>query len=127
MKRLTWFLLALLTVAPLGAKPKVDVRVKVNDSYVSNRPTEAFRTGAIYTDVWYFNVTVLSDNAQAVAQNNGQWCLSGDTRIEIGSEYQGTLDGNSIDIQVPDKNGKTKKLHFEIKDHKWRKLAEIND
>jgi hypothetical protein len=31
MKGLTWFLLALITAAPLCAKPKVDVRVKVNE------------------------------------------------------------------------------------------------
>ena len=133
MKGFCWFLLALLTVAPAFAKPKVDVKFKVNDGFAkdqvsdklsqTNNPTPGT---VFYATVYYLNVTVTSDNAEAVAKNNGQWCLSTDTKIDIKPEYQGVLDGNGLDIQVPGKNGKTKKVHLEVFDHRWRKLSDIN-
>jgi hypothetical protein len=38
MKYLAWFLLVLLTAAPLCAKPKVDVRVKVKEGLARIAP-----------------------------------------------------------------------------------------
>jgi hypothetical protein len=132
MRRLTWLLLALLTAAPIYAKPKVDVRVKVNDGIGRDHATDSLsKNGAASTlnttfnTIWFLNVTVLSENSEAVAKNNGQWCISGDAALDVNGEYPGTLDGNSLEIQMPLKNGKTKKLHFEIFDHKWRKLADL--
>lgn len=39
--------------------------------------------GAVITPmIYYMNVVVRSDNAEAVAKNNGQWCLKGDILLE---------------------------------------------
>jgi hypothetical protein len=131
MRWLTWFLLALLTAAPICAKPKVDVRVKVNEGIGRDRATDSISKNnhpttdntMIKETVWFLNVTVVSDNAEAVAKGNGQWCITGIDALDVNGEYNGTLDGNSLEIQMPLKNGKTKKEHFEIFDHKWRKLS----
>ncbi len=131
MKNMAWFLLVLLTAAPLCAKPKVDLRVKVNEGLRKDRAGDSLsKSGATPSNtftvgVWFMNVTVTSDSSEAVAKNNGQWCITGDTALNVNGEYQGTLDGTSLDIQIPDKNGKTKKLHFEVFDHKWRKLSDL--
>ena len=131
MKCLTWSLLVLLTAAPLCAKPKVDVRVKVNEGLRKDRAGDSLsKNGAspnntFTVGVWFMNVTVTADNSEAVAKNNGQSCITGDTALNVNGEYQGTLDGNNLEIQIPDKNGKTKKLHFEVLDHKWRKLSDL--
>jgi hypothetical protein len=132
VKCLTWFLLVLFTAAPLCAKPKIDVRVKVNEGLRKDRAGDSLSKGGGVTPgntftagVWFMNVTVTADNSEAVAKNNGQWCITGDTALDVNGEYQGTLDGNSLDIQVPGKNGKNKKLHFEVLDHKWRKLSDL--
>jgi hypothetical protein len=121
----------LLWPSSLSAKPKVEVRVKVNEAVGKNQPPDSLsRAGRSYEaplpqpTVWYMNVTVLSDNAEAVAQNNGQWCIKGESGSELGSiTYQGTLSGNDIELEVPQPNGKIKKMSFVVFDHKWRKLA----
>ena len=134
MKCLTWFLLILLTTVPLCAKPKVDVHVKVNEGIRKDRAGDSLSKSGGATPgntflatVWFLNVTVMADNSEAVAKNNnGQWCITGDAALDVNGEYQGTLDGNSLEIQVPQKNGKIKKQHYEIFDHKWRKLSDIS-
>jgi hypothetical protein len=131
MKPFTGLLLLLLAASPLCAKPKVDVRIKVNEGVGKNLPQDSLsRTGSAMDaplnagQVFYLNVTVLSDNADAVAKNNGQWCIKGDDLL--GSiEYQGTLDGNTLEIEIPQKNGKTKKKSYAIFDRKWRKLSDL--
>ncbi len=131
MKWLTWSLLVLLTAAPLCAKPKVDVHIKVNEGIGKDRAGDSLtKTGAtpgntFLVTLWFVNVTVTADNSEAVAKNNGQWCITGDTALDVNGDYQGILDGTSLDIQIPAKNGKTKKLHFEVFDHKWRKLSDL--
>lgn len=132
MKPLTWLFLLLLAASPLWAKPKVDVRVKVEDGVGVDRAKDSIsRVGGassattIYTTVFYLNVTVLSDNPEAVAKNNGQWCISGDTGLEKATEYHGTLDGNNLELEIPQKNGKTKKKSFDVIEHKWKKLSDI--
>jgi hypothetical protein len=45
MKYLTCFLLVLLTAAPLCAKPKVDVRVKVNEGLRKDRAGDSLSKG----------------------------------------------------------------------------------
>jgi hypothetical protein len=132
MKSAIWLLL-LLTAAPLWAKPKVDVRVKVNEGIgrdsvrgaLSKNGSSNSPADVIFATVYYLNVTVSSDNAEAVAKNDGQWCIRGDDALDVNGEYRGTLDGNNLEIQFPIKNGKTKKLHFDILDHKWRTLSEL--
>ena len=131
MKPLISLLLLLLAAASLQAKPKVDVRVKVTDSIGLNAPQASLSrdhnqspANTFYAEVYFLNVTVLSENAEAVAKNNGQWCIKGDELL--GSlEYHGTLDGNTLEIEVPQPNGKIKKKSYGIFDHKWRKLSDI--
>lgn len=131
MKPFACFTLLLLAVMPLWAKPKVEVRVKVNEGVGKNVPQDSLsRTGSSMdgalggTQVFYMNVTVLSDNADAVSKNNGQWCIKGDDLL--GSlVYHGTLDGNTLEIEIPLPNGKTKKKSYGIYDRKWRKLSDL--
>ena len=86
-------------------------------------PTSIYVVDSVY---FLANVTVLSDNAEAVAKNNGQWCILGDIELDKTAEYHGMLNGNSIELEIPDKNGKTKKKSFEVYDHKWRNLIELS-
>lgn len=130
MKSLASLLLLLLAAASLQAKPKVDVRVKVTDSIEFNAPQASLSrdhnqspTNTFYAEVYLLNVRVLSENAEAVAKNNGQWCISGDIDLDKSIEYHGTLDGNTLEVEVPQNGGKTKKKTFEITDHKWKKLS----
>jgi len=131
MKLVTFFALLLLAAMPIWAKPKIEVRVKVNEGIGKNLPQDSLSRTCSSMDgalggaqVFYLNVTVLSDNADAVAKNNGQWCIKGDELL--GSlEYHGTLDGNTLEIEVPQPNGKIKKKSYGIFDHKWRKLSDI--
>ena len=133
MRSPTWLLLLLLAASPLWAKPKVDVRVRVDDGVGKDRPQDSLSKGGgvgsggglIYGTVYFLNVTVLSDNAEAVAKSNGQWCITGDTNLDKNTEYHGTLNGHDLVLEVPQKNGKIKKKNFEILDHKWRKLADL--
>jgi hypothetical protein len=134
MKRRAWLLLALLTALPACAKPKVDVRVKVNEGIGRDRAADSLSKNnhpttdntMIKETVWFLNVTVVSDNTEAVAKGNGQWCITGsDEALDVNGEYRGTLDGNSLEILVFLKNGKVRKEHFEIFDHKWRKLSDL--
>jgi len=126
--------LGLVFGAPtISAKPKVEVRVKVNETVGKNQPDDSLsRSGISYggalpqPTVWFMNVTVLSDNAEAVTQNNGQWCLKGEGDSMLSSMiYQGTLSGNDLEVQVPLPNGKVKKVHLVVYDHKWRKLSDL--
>jgi hypothetical protein len=122
--------LLLLSSAVL-AKPKVDITLIVNDGIGKNVPQDSLsRTGGAMDgalgglQVFYLNVTVHSDNAEAVAKNNGQWCIKGDALL--GSlTYQGTLSGNDLELEVPQPNGKAKKMSFAVYDHKWRKLSDM--
>jgi len=115
------------------AKPKVEVRVRAHEGLSKNPPPDSLSRshsgvavgGALPSDeVFYFNVTVFADNADAVAKNNGQWCIKGG--IQLSSfDYHGTLDGNDLELQIPQENGKTKKATFKIIDRKWRNLADF--
>jgi hypothetical protein len=132
MRPLTRLLLLLLAASPLWAKPKVEVRIKINDEIVKDRPQDSLSKGAsasmsatLYGQIYFLNVTVLSANAEAVAKNNGQWCISGDIELDKATEYHGTLNGNTLELEIPQKNGKTKQQTFEVFDHKWRKLIEL--
>jgi hypothetical protein len=121
----------LLCSPAFSAKPKVDITITVNDGIGKNVPQDSLsRTGGAMdgalggTQVFYLNVTVHSDNAEAVAKNNGQWCVKGD--VLLGSlQYHGTLSGNDLELEVPQPNGKIKKMTFVVYDHKWRKLSDM--
>jgi hypothetical protein len=103
----------------------------VNDGIGKNLPQDSLsRTGSPIdgalggTQVFYLNVTVRSDNAEAVATSNGQWCIKGDALL--GSlTYHGTLSGNDVELEVPQPNGKIKKMSFVVYDRKWRKLSDL--
>jgi hypothetical protein len=137
MKWLPTLLVALLTAVPISAKPKVDVRVKVNegvgrdgvtDQLSKNNTTTTDDGTAFKQTVWFLNVTVTAEDPKVVANGNGQWCVkndNGDDGLFVSGEYAATLDGNSLDILVPLKSGKTEKEHFTIIDHKWRKLSDF--
>jgi hypothetical protein len=132
MRELTGLFLLLLAASPLWAKPKVDVRVKVDDGIGVDRAKESLsRVGGasaestIYTRVFFLNVTVLSENADAVAKNKGQWCISGGTGLDKSTEYRGTLDGNNLNLEIPQKNGKIKKESFDVIYHDWKKLSDL--
>ena len=137
MRSPTWMLLLLLAASPLCAKPKVSVVVTVKEGmgkdYVqdslakSGNPIGVDNMGGqganiIYGRVFYINVTVLSNDAAAVAKGNGKWCIKGDTELELFT-YNGTLDGSRLEVEIPQKNGKIRKAKFEIVDHKWRNLS----
>ena len=122
--------LLLLSSAAL-AKPKVDVTLTVNDGIGKNLPQDSLsRTGGAMNgalggvQVFYLNVTLHPDNAEAVSTNNGQWCIKGDALLS-SLTYHGTLSGNDLEIQVPQPNGKIKKMSFVVYDHKWRKLSDL--
>lgn len=134
MRPLIWLPLALLVAGPLCAKPKVDVKVTVFEGIGRDSAGDSLSKSGIattsnitHTAAFFMNVTVASDNPKnvEVAKNGGQWCIEGDTGLDVGGEYTGVLDGNSLTIEMPQKNGKIKKLNFEIFDHKWRKLADL--
>ena len=114
-----------------SAKQKVDVRVKVNEGIGKYPPQDSLNKyntplgGALTSaEIFYFNVAVLSDNVEAVAKNNGQWCIKGETELS-SIEYHGTLSGNDLTIEIPQKNGKVSRANFVVYDRKWRKLADI--
>jgi hypothetical protein len=137
MKSLASVVVALLALQLLfgspifSGKPKVEVRVKVDDGIGKFPPQDSLSKSNLSVqgplqsaEIFYFNVTVAFDNAEAVAQNKGQWCIKGDGLL--GSlDYHATLSGNDLVIEVPDKNGKIHKMSFVIYDRKWRKLADI--
>lgn len=121
----------LLCSASLPAKQKVEVRIKVNEGIGKYPPQDSLNKynsplgGPLQAaEIFYFNVTVLSDNTEAVSKNNGQWCIKGDTDLS-SIEYHGALSGNDLVIEIPQKNGKVTKANFAVFDHKWRKLADI--
>jgi hypothetical protein len=122
-----------LLLCPPGfpARARVDVRVRVNEGVGKYPPQDSLNkynspvAGPLMSnEIFYFNVTVLSDNADAVANNKGQWCIKGDVDLS-SNEYHATLSGNDLEVEVPQKNGKMSKAKFVIYDHKWRKLADI--
>jgi hypothetical protein len=133
MKRQAWLLLALLATVPVCAKPKVDVRVTVNAGIGRDHVTSSLSKNNMATadntmikeTIWFLNVTVASDNAEAVAKGNGQWCISGADPLDVNGAYRATLEGSSLDVLVFLANGKVKREHFEIIDHKWRELSKL--
>jgi hypothetical protein len=134
---LTSLLVSLLTLQMLlgsvflPAKPKVEVRIRVNEGIGKypqqdslNKYNSPLGGPLVSNEIYYFNVAVLSDNAEAVSKNNGQWCIKGDAYLS-SIEYHGTMSGNDLVIEIPQKNGKFTKANFVVYDHKWRKLADI--
>ena len=122
---------SLVLAAAVPAKPKVDITLTVNDGIGKNLPQDSLsRTGGsmngalVGQQVFYLNVTVHSDSAEAVAKSNGQWCIKGDALLS-SLTYHGTLSGNDLEIEVPQPNGKMKKMSFVVYDHKWRKLSDL--
>jgi len=125
-------LASMLAAAPLCAKPKVNIRIHVSDGIGRDHATDSLtKSGATNSanitnqSIFYLNVKVSSEDAAAVAKNHGEWCISGDNSLNINQDYDGTLEGNNLEVQITGNNGKAKKYHYEIFDHKWRKLADL--
>ena len=131
---LACFFLALpltLSTLAVATKPKVDVRIMVNEG-IGKYPQQDFLNERntpvagplISNEIFYFNVKVLSDNTQAVAKKTDNGVSKVKSTLN-SNEYHGTLSGNDLEIEIPQKNSKIKKMGFVIVDHKWRKLADI--
>jgi hypothetical protein len=121
----------LIGASALLAKPKVEVRIRAHEGTATNPAPDSLSkynspvAGSLpANEVFYFNVTVFSDNAEAVAKNNGQWCIKGYAQLS-SFDYQGTLDGNDLEVEIPQKDGKKKKMTFKIIDRKWRNLSDF--
>ena len=121
----------LLACSALQAKPKVMVRVRAHEGTATNPAPDSLSkynspvAGSLpANEVFYYNVTVFSDNPEAVAKNNGQWCIKGDAQLS-SFDYQGTLDGNDLEVEIPQKGGKMKKMTFKIIDRKWHKMSDF--
>ena len=144
VKPLTRLLVALLCISPLIAKPKptvpIYVQIHEGNGEIQTNTTEysgvgssgagSYASTGSYSGATIFvNATVraqTSENAPAVATNDGKWCLLGSSEIPLDPnvQYPGMLRGDGIDILVPQKNGKTKKIHFSVYDHAWKNLSE---
>ena len=136
MKFPAWLLLMLLAAAPAWAKPKIDVKLKVFNGIGRDRVSGALtkngstpsntNDGMLYERVFYFNVTLTTERANAaLAKNNGQWCISGDAELNVDELYDATLDGNNLEIEITAKNGKSKKYRYVVIDRQWRKLDDF--
>ena len=136
MKFPAWLLLMLLAAAPAWAKPKIDVKLKVFNGIGRDRVSGALtkngstpsntNDGMLYERVFYFNVTLTTERANAaLAKSNGQWCITGDTELNVDEFYDVTLDGNNLEIEITAKNGKSKKYRYVVIDRQWRKLDEF--
>jgi hypothetical protein len=132
MKAFAWSLLALMTALPVCAKPKISVHVKVHEGMGRDQATDSLtKSGAsnvsnvTYNTIFYLNASIASDNPAVAARYNGQWCISGGSALDVNGEYDGTLDGNNLEVGVAGKNGKIKKQQFQVIDHKWRKLSDF--
>ena len=128
MRWMICLLSLLLMASTVWAKPKVDVRVNVDGTVrmLETGGNLSLTIGGTY--VSYINVTVSSDNAAAVARNNGQWCIrSEEDIVELAKngDYQAVLDGNFIEIEIPQTKGKPRKVSFSIFDYKWRKTFDL--
>jgi hypothetical protein len=132
MKVFAWFLLALMAALPVCAKPRISVHVKVREGMGRDQVTDALTksgapsaTNVTYNTIFYLNVSVTSANPEIAARNNGQLCISGGSALDVNGEYDGTLEGNNLEVGVAGKNGKVKKQQFQVIDHKWRKLSDF--
>jgi len=114
--------LFLLTSAASAKTAKVNVHVKVGTSVKREKSQGSLSLAVSAPIISYVNVTLTSDDASAVATNNGQWCIqSQDEAVDLpaGAEYQGVLEGDYIEVAIPLTNGKTRKISFKIFDKKW--------
>jgi hypothetical protein len=125
---------AFLCVSPAVAKPKPVALVWVKmiqgrgigfsitsdsrSSGISNESNEKVYVTAI--------VSARGDEyAEAVAKNEGKWTLTGNFEMRPGFSYEGLLQGDGIDLIIPQANGKTSKVHFFVLAHEWRNLDQL--
>ena len=127
---------ALLCISPAVAKPKPAALVyvkAVQGRGVGFTITSDSRSSGISNDSGekvYVNVVVSArtpDYAQAVAKNDGKWCLQGTFEMQPNSSYDGLLQGDGIDVVILQQNGKTRKMHFSIVARQWRNLDFLLD
>jgi hypothetical protein len=133
MKRI--IALVLLSAAPLSvlAKPKVNVFVQSHEAFaILQSPDSLARAGSPmgqysaplppHTD-YFINVTVQVHDPQAPL-TDAHWCIKGDS--ELGDiVYEGFISGNDLELEIPQNNGKIKKVSFKIIDRKWRERKNL--
>jgi len=123
MKYRVYLTCLFLLASALSAKTtKVNVRAKVDSSTTREKAQGSLSIAVASPLITYVNVTLSSEDASAVANNNGQWCIQSQdeaVNLQKGGEYQGVLDGDFVELVIPLKNGKMRKISFKIFDHKW--------
>jgi len=110
------------------AKPKVSVKVRIEEE-ITNLGTQgdlSFSTGGRIAS--YDNVTVMPDVPVPDLKNDGKWCLR--TQGEIvhlvkGGLYNAILDGDFLELEIPNPKGKPLKVTFTVYDRKWRTRLDI--
>jgi hypothetical protein len=133
MKRI--IALVLLSAAPLSvlAKPKVNVFVQSHEAFAILQPPDSLaRAGTSMgaysaplpprTD-YFINVTVQVHDPQAPL-TDAHWCIKGDSALG-DIVYEGFLSGNDLELEIPQNNGKIKKVSFKIIDRKWRERKNL--
>ncbi|HEY2647429.1 MAG TPA: hypothetical protein VGI34_10670, partial [Candidatus Acidoferrales bacterium] len=140
MKWLKGFFVALLCISSAIAKPKPVALVHVKliqgtgSSVIATSDSKSSGIGMGSSEKVYLNVIVSASTpefAPAVAKNDGKWCLTGNTEIRSDFIYEGLLQGDGIDILIPQVDSKTsqvigtKKVHFSILAHDWRNLSQF--
>ena len=136
MKWLMRVIIALLCISPAIARPKPAALVyvkAVQGRGVGFTITSDSRSSGVSNDSGekvYVNAVVSArtpDYAQAVAKNDGKWCLQGTFEMQPNVSYDGFLQGDGIDLVILKQNGKTSKIHFSIVAREWRNLDFLLD
>lgn len=132
MRITSGFVFALLLLgAPVYAKPKVGVKVDVEEEITNLTSSGDFSSlaGNASQTVSYLNVIVLPDAPIKGFRNDGKWCIKSQAgqRVHLvkGGEYKGLLDGDFLELEVPQLKGKPAKLAFLVFDRKWRSRMDI--
>jgi hypothetical protein len=61
----------------------------------------------------------------AVAKNDEKWCLVRNTEVPLNFSLGELLQGDGIDILMPQQDRKIRKVHSSIVDLRWRSLADL--
>jgi hypothetical protein len=132
MKRLLIVAVGLLAL-PLWAKPKTVVYVQSHEAFEitgsadtlsrGDTPLGAYSAPLAPPIDYFINVTVQVHDPQ-VPLTDAHWCIKGDAALG-DLIYHGTISGNDMELEIPDKNGKNKNKSFKIIDRKWRERKNL--
>jgi hypothetical protein len=134
MKWLTLFFVASLCIAPAVSKPKPVSLVYVKmvqghgTGFIISSDSRSTGIDVNSGEKVTLNVIVTgrtTEYAAAVAQNDGKWCLVGNAELRAMFPYEGLLQGDGIDVLLPQPDGKTGKAHFSILYHRWIDLSRL--